>query len=249
MEDIGEVIYYRCTNCGFTISKTHCELDNYKWEKLNSDFHHFIEREYVRVQMQSHQPPYLQQALMIAVLSSNGIINSKNMLDYAGGYGTLSNILKKYFNINLPIYDPYIHQNDTNLYITKDLLKKYKVVINSAMFEHITTRTILDEINNCVEEDGCLIIHTVICENIPKDPNWFYLKPPVHCAFHTNKSMEILMQQWNYQASVYCPTSKCWVLFKKRRSDIQKKINAINQAFQNDYFYYKDGFVDYWKGF
>jgi hypothetical protein len=36
MEDIGEVEYYKCENCGFTISKTHQELDNERFENLNS---------------------------------------------------------------------------------------------------------------------------------------------------------------------------------------------------------------------
>ena len=35
MKHIGEVDYYKCSNCGFTISKTHQELDNKKFEKLN----------------------------------------------------------------------------------------------------------------------------------------------------------------------------------------------------------------------
>ena len=43
MEDIGEVNYYKCTNCGFTLSKTHCNLDTERWNKLNFDFHHFLE--------------------------------------------------------------------------------------------------------------------------------------------------------------------------------------------------------------
>ena len=65
------------------------------------------------------------------------------------------------------------------------------------MFEHITCRNDLEKINKSVAEEGCLILHTVICERIPNDCDWFYLDPPVHCAFFTNKSMDILMQQWN----------------------------------------------------
>ena len=92
-----------------------------------------------------------------------------------------------------------------------------------------------------------MIINTVICENIPQNENWFYMDPPVHCAFHTNKSMSILMLQWNYEASIYCPSAKSWVLIKKAKSNIKEKIESINKELQTEYFIYKKGFVDYWK--
>lgn len=90
MKDIGEVKYYKCENCSLTISKTHKELEQNKWEKLNFDFHHYLENNSTDI----NQPPYLEQALLIKILSENGIINSENMLDYAGGYGSLSKLLK-----------------------------------------------------------------------------------------------------------------------------------------------------------
>jgi len=112
--------------------------------------------------------------------------------------------------------------------------------------EHVTKREHLDGINACVSENGRLIIHTRISEEIPKDPNWFYLLP-VHCAFHTNKSMSLLMQQWGYVSSIYCPTARLWVLLKNENQNLFKLIQAINNEFQNEYLYGKLGFMDYWK--
>ena len=43
------------------------------------------------------------------------------------------------------------------------------------MFEHITKREHLEHINSLVKDDGVLIIHTLVRENIPKDPFWFYV--------------------------------------------------------------------------
>ncbi|MBL4706050.1 MAG: hypothetical protein JKY54_16105, partial [Flavobacteriales bacterium] len=100
-----------------------------------------------------------------------------------------------------------------------------------------------------VSEDGCLMIHTVICENIPKNPDWFYFGPPVHCAFHTNKSMEILMEKWGYKSSIYCPSAKSWVLLKRESKEILESVEAINVELQTEYLICKTGFVDYWKGF
>jgi hypothetical protein len=107
----------------------------------------------------------------------------------------------------------------------------------------------LDNLNNLVKNSGCLIIHTVICENVPNDPDWFYLRPPVHTAFHTNKSMGILMDQWNYHSSIYCPQSKSWVLMRDNIKDIESKITSLNHELQENWFFWKKGFMDYWKGF
>ena len=263
MKEIGKVEYHKCTNCGFVISKTHSELSFESWNKLNADFHHYIEQHYMEsegleiqelnsssysVPRKINPPPYLEQVMMLYVLSKNEIISHSTILDFAGGYGTSSKLLKKYFNLEMNVYDPYIQNYDVD-YISIDTIKKYSIVFNSAMFEHIIKRDDLEKLNSLVTEDGCLILHTIVCEKIPNDPNWFYLEPPVHCAFHTNKSMTILMQQWGYIDSIYCPTSKCWILFKKESKERYKKINAINTELQQRYLFYQQGFVGYWKGF
>lgn len=249
MKDIGEIKYFKCSNCGFTQSKTHAELSKSQWEKLNFDFHHYLEGNSFIDEQRINQPPYLQQAIMLNVLAKNDIIGSDSMIDFAGGYGTLSDILFKYFDINLAVYDPYVQNNKRDIYVPKYKLGKFKVVFCSALFEHLTTRVAFDEINNCVADDGCLILHTVICENVPADEDWFYFAPPVHCAFHTNKSMQILMEQWNFKCSIYCLPSKSWILFKTEPEMLQNKVEIINRSLQYDYLIYKKGFVDYWKGF
>jgi len=246
MNDIGEVEYYKCPNCSLTMSKTHKYLDHSKWEKLNYDFHHYLENNKTDI----NQPPYLEQALLISILSKNGIIDSNKMLDYAGGYGSLSKLLKKYFGIELPVYDPYVQNDDFVEYISQKDLTSYSTVINSALFEHIVDRESFDNINSLVSEfNGAMMIHTRISEDIDVNPNWFYLEPPVHTTFHTNKSMEILMKQWGYKSSIYCLAARSWILLKNDDKEIERKINNINQELQTEYLVYKKLFVDYWKGF
>ena len=247
MREIGRVDYHKCNRCGFVFSKTHFDIDESKWNNLNYLFHHYIENPDNDNIL--NQPPYVEQAIMISILGNNGIINTNSMIDYAAGYGTLSNILDKYFNLDLPIYDSYVKTEKSSRHIRKSELETYKTVINSAMFEHVLSRESLDLVNNLVDKDGCLIIHTVVCENVPNDPNWFYLDPPVHSAFHTNKSMKILMEQWGYSSSIYCPPSKCWLLLRDNIEDVEEKVVAINKELQSKWFYCKNGFVDYWKGF
>lgn len=247
MQEIGPIEYYKCDNCGFVLSKTHQELDFEKWCTLNNRFHHYLENP--QNDIKCNQPPYLEQAMMINLLGKNSIIDLKSTVDFAAGYGTLSKILLKYFSINLPIFDPFIHSENTINNIESSELGLYKTVINSAFFEHILKRDDLERLNDIVHEEGCLIIHSVICETVPKDPSWFYLWPPVHTAFHTNKSMGILMEQWGYSSSIYCPKAKSWVLFKIDNLEIESSINKINRDLQSEWFIFKRGFVDYWKGF
>ena len=247
MMGISPVHYHRCTHCGFVRSKTHADLDPVRWAKLNSDCHHYSENP--ESEYRGNQPPYLEQAMMLFLLGKNGIIEVDDMIDYAAGYGTLSRLLENHFQTQLKIFDPFIQNGDSSRYIIEKDLRTYQTVINSAMFEHILQRDDLDRVNALVANDGCLVIHTVICETVPKDPNWFYIRPPIHTAFHTNKSMGILMDQWGYHSSIYCPMSKCWVLLKKRDSTVADRLKILNEELKSDYFYFKKGFMDYWKGF
>ena len=53
-------------------------------------------------------------------------------------------------------------------YISSGDLRQYGLVINSAMFEHVRKREELERINDLVAKSGILMIHTVVCENIPR---------------------------------------------------------------------------------
>jgi hypothetical protein len=95
-KDELKVDYYRCEECGFVLSETHKEMDKKQWEELNTSWHHHFTQN--RNASISNPPPYLDQAVALMLLSENGAINIESALDYAAGYGTMENILKKYFN-------------------------------------------------------------------------------------------------------------------------------------------------------
>ena len=251
-DQLNKSEYYKCSNCGFTFSKNVYEMDYNSWCELNLKAHSEFESQNVKSRL-TNQPPYLAQAAMINMLIEDRIIGggSSDILDYAGGIGSLARILSRYYHREILVYEDYMNEfnNDGCVkYINKDQLQRYDVVINSAMFEHITKREHLEHINSLVRDDGVLIIHTLIRENIPKNPNWFYIAP-VHCSFHTNKSMQILMDNWGYTHSIYSPISKCWVLFKKDNENcdkLEQYVESINNLLQEEYLFYKVGFVDYW---
>jgi len=246
MTKIGDVDYYKCEHCGLVLSKTHGDLSHAEWVMLNNQFHHLLENTTSSI----NQPPYIHQAMMLNVLSKNNIVDMNSCIDYAGGYGTLSRVLAKYSDLHLPVYDPYVRDEKFSEYVDKEDLTVYKTVVNSALFEHLLNRQSFDEINSLVSNDeGAMVIHTVICENIPKNPDWFYLDPPVHTTFHTNKSMEFLMKEWGYKSSIYCLSAKSWVLLKVAAEEVKEKVIQVNDELQEEYLILREGFVDYWKGF
>ena len=247
LSGIGKVDYYKCRSCGFVLSKTHAEMESLKWEILNRNYHTYGESP---DNIKEHNPPpYLEQAMFLKVLMNNSII-SGNILDWGSGYGTLAGIMDKYFNVKIKVYDKYMQRAESKGidYIQQSGLSHltFDTVISSAVFEHIRNREDMEEINKCVADNGALVVHTVVCEEVPKDPDWFYLGA-VHCAFHTNKSMKLLMDQWGYKSSIYCPLAKSWVLFRENRTNINQLVKKINLEFQFQYLYYKNGFMDYWK--
>lgn len=238
------VDYFLCPHCGFVCSKTHFDMELGKWEKLNIDLHTIYNT--ILNDPSNNPPPYFEQAIMLTILRKFNFIPKNDWLDWASGEGTLSKILDKCFSVRLDNYDKYIKPL-INPISEKDMInKKFKLIINSALLEHITNIETLNTLNNLVSENGVLAIHTLVRDEIPKDPEWFYLLP-VHCAFHTNRSMSILMRKWGYTCSVYCFAAKTWILFKGIPEDIKKSVQEINSVLRKEYILFKEGFVDYWK--
>ena len=244
------VDYYRCPNCGFVLSGTHRRMSTETWSALNKSWHHHYENHLE--DKVSNAPPYAEQALALQMLARNGVVDLDDALDYAAGYGTLSRFLARYFDRRLRIFDRYVHDPLATREVDEGSLGRYGLVINSAMFEHVLDRAALDEVDGLVSDTGVLMLHTVICERIPRDPNWFYLAPVVHTAFHTNRSMTLLMAQWGYAASIYSPLAKSWWIFKNGSpvlGHLEATVERINTELRMKYFHYQAGFVDYWKGF
>jgi hypothetical protein len=239
-----DVDYFKCENCGFVGSKTHFEMPIKQWQNLNFEAHSYYNK--IKTDPNNQPPPYLQQAVMLQVMRDHNFFSSEKWLDWGSGEAKLAKILDKYFSQKLLSYDKYITPNINSVRFDEIENKRFDLVINSAVFEHATNRLIVEEINNYVSKNGSLAIHTLVREEIPKDPNWFYLLP-VHSAFHTNRSMKILMAEWGYKCSTYCVPAKMWVLFRISPVNLEKKVREVNSSLGFEYLLFSKGFMDYWK--
>jgi len=241
---LSDVDYLKCMNCGFCASETHFEMSDTKWGDLNNEYHsasHLrTDNPYNRNQR------YFNQALMLSLSVNKNLISEGSWLDWGCGIGKVSMLLDEFFGITLRTYDKY-YSPDINEIAEKELVSRsFDLVLNTAVFEHVRSRSTLDEIESYVAEGGCFAIHTLVPEAVPKDPEWMYLLP-VHCAFHTNRSMQLLMDQWGYQCSVYNEHAKLWILFRQDAEQIGSVVTQINKSLGWEYLHFKAAFMDYWK--
>ena len=242
--DLTGVDYWKCSNCGFCASKTHFDMLSDEWAALNDTFH--SDNHYREDNPYNRNQRYFNQALMLSLMSKKGLIENGRWLDWGCGIGSVSLLLRDYFDSELMTYDKYFSPQLNAISKEKLIENDFNLVVNTAVFEHVRTRSTLDEIESYVSDSGCFAIHTLVPGSVPQDPNWMYLLP-VHCAFHTNKSMEILMKQWGYSCSTYNEHSKMWVLFREDIESVQLKVNVLNRSLGWDYLHFKNGFMDYWK--
>jgi hypothetical protein len=240
---LSDVDYRQCPHCGFVVSETHLEMSAEEWQTLNSRFHR--DEAVMENNPQNRPPPYFDQALMLHLLRSEELLENSQWLDWGAGSGKLSSILAHYFGRQLLNYDKYLPSSVNSVMDEWLQPRGFNVVVSSAVFEHVRSRDTLNEIESYVAPGGALAIHTLVRGKIPKDPNWMYLLA-VHCAFHTNQSMEILMKEWGYTCSVYSELSKMWVLFREDPGAVQQKVQRINRNLAREYLHFKAGFMDYW---
>lgn len=242
-DSLADVEYHRCPDCGFCASKTHLDMPDAAWVRLNTGWHDAnnlkVENPWGRSQR------HFNQALMIHLSHRQGLIGSGRWLDYASGQGGLSRQLHAHFGLVLQSFDKFIQPTSFPITSSDLVERSYTLVTNTAMFEHARDRATLDEIESYVEEGGCLGLHTLVRGAIPSDPDWMYLLP-VHCAFFTNRSMDLLMQQWGYTCSVYNEHAKMWIWFKSEPGLVAGQAAALNRSMGWEYLHFKSGFMDFW---
>jgi len=229
---LGTAEYWRCANCGLVICKTLYDMSQRDWRLLNDCYHNSLFKLAVddprRPMRLRGRERLCRQADTIGALTRKGLIPiDRQWIDHGCGNGVLAEALA---SRGLPVikYDPYLGYSPEGV-----LEKQYGLVISTAVFEHLRERAVYDEIAGLVADNGVLALHVLVRESIPQDPTWFYLLP-VHCTFFTNKSMQLLFDQWGFEASLYHVPSRMWFWFKK-------DVEPIGG------FHYKRGFMDYWS--
>jgi len=242
--NLRTVDYWKCRECGFVASKTHFDMKDSDWQELNVRFHE--DNNDRQDNPYNRNQRYFYQASMFYLTSRYGILPTGEYLDWGSGPGDLSDRLNTLFDIKMNNFDKYIEPVLHSL-TESDLVKRgYALVANTGVFEHVRSRETLDEIESYVLPEGCLAVHTLVREAIPQDPNWMYLLP-VHCAFHTNSSMQHLMLEWGYTCCTYNEFAKMWCMFRTAPDEVEAKVSLLNTKLGWEYLHFKAGFMDFWQ--
>ena len=243
---LNRVSYVRCGNCGFVQAQTLLDLPIPAWERLNEDFHRSYRLGgYLNDDPRWNERIQKQAEVIARVAAENLLPQTRPWLDFACGDGALADQLARG---GLPTrkYDPYMQRNNDQALQVKDLTKAgFDVIINTSFIEHLRDLRELDTMLDLLASTGVLCLHTLVRENIPMDPSWFYFLP-VHVSFFTNQAIRILFNRWNFSVSIYHVEARLWFFFKQANPVLESAARALSLR-TGEHYLYTTGFLDYWK--
>lgn len=244
--NLGDVDYWRCDACGFVLSRTHAEMSPAAWDELNRLCHETYQGQEANALDPRWKSRLAAQALSLSELAGAGLLNPEGRwVDYGCGDGALSALAARDHGLRLLKHDAYMAAGDDYLPTAAMTPGSFDFVISTSVFEHLTRRKDWDAVEALVAPAGAFGVHTLVADEVPQDPSWFYLQAP-HCAFFTNAAMSRLFDDWGYRCSIYNVASSLWVWFRDDPEEVRAKVEALNAVAATPYPF-KAGFLDYWK--
>ncbi|MEQ9859872.1 class I SAM-dependent methyltransferase [Pectobacterium cacticida] len=252
VKNIENAEYLKCPVCQVVVSKTHFEMTSTEWEELNEKIH----SGYQGLDSSEDDPKWLMrldaQSKAISQLYNDGILERDhiNAIDYGCGDGKLVKLLES-DNIRVGMYDKYmttamLERDNSLAYLRNEDVegKIFDLVITCSVLEHLRCIDDVNAIFDLVDKrKGMFAFHTLICEDVPQDPEWFYLSP-VHCLFFTNKSMSILFDRFEFKGCLYNVEAQMWFFIYNESMLERFKKSALGNESQ---WLFSDTFIDYWK--
>lgn len=242
MKHLDACDYVRCENCGLVIAETLYDMPHEQWELLNHECH----AAYQNTDALDVDPNWLtrlkSQANLLERLIQLGVIEqSARAVDFGAGDGKLSDYLAEKISApRLMKFDAYMARPNENYLPAESLTpESFDFVITCSVFEHLLGAEDVEKIFALLKSDGTMALHTLICEEIPRDVNWFYLQP-VHATFWTNDAMKKIFRRYNFKGCAYHVESRLWFMFRS-----QEKFSRLKNSARD--FVFADDFVDYWK--
>ena len=249
MKHVDKCEYVCCENCGLVVSKTVYEMPREQWEKLNYECHSALFNKgeidyrdidpnvFVRFETQSD---------FFSELVKHGIFKPDwKAVDYGAGDGTLADMTnKKIGTAWLKKFDAYMEARDEN-YLSEVSPKSFDFLVSSSVFEHLNgIEGDVDRIIELIKPTGIMGLHTLICEEVPQNPNWFYALLPIHCTFWTNKATQILFEKAGFKRCAYHVEARMWLMFRNVEDFERLKSSADKLT---GTLVFSENFVDYWK--
>lgn len=179
------VTYYRCSACGLVL------LPEPTW--LDEAYSDAISSLDVGLLMRCQRLARFTAALLHAEGLSDG-----RSLDWAGGYGALSRLLRDR-GFDFRHFDPYC-QNLFAKGVEGDLSEPYDLVTAYEVLEHLSRP--LEALRAVSDRTDRLLFSTYLLPDPAPEPGeWWYYAPESgqHVTFHTRTSLEILAERLGYR--------------------------------------------------
>lgn len=178
--------YHICTQCKFTFAPT-----MYLWTDKEFSTRIYNE-EYIKVdpEFKDDRPNRVSKDLISAFPTCASIRH----LDYGGGSGTLSRILKLN-NWTSTYYDPFFMEC---IYHTNKQGYKYNLITAIEVFEHTKDpQKLMKDISSMLSSSGLLILTTLLSDR-NLSINWNYIAPRNgHISIFSQQSLRLLAKQYN----------------------------------------------------
>jgi hypothetical protein len=174
-------VYYICPNCGFI------QTENPYW--LEESYSKAIAKADTGIMMRNLQNSY-------DLLFFTKFIKCANSLDFGGGHGILTRIMRDY-GFNFFHYDKYADNFFADSF-EGSLDNKYDLVTSFENFEHFVEP--MEEIEKIMAMTDVLYFSTcLVPDNIPLIKEWWYYSPSTgqHISFYSKKSLEIIAKKYN----------------------------------------------------
>lgn len=209
-----KIKYYFCNNCGFLQTEDPFWLDEAYRESINLSDTGLIQRNILFSKITTD--------LIYLFIGSD-----KKYLDYAGGYGIFTRIMR---DIGFDYYWDDIYT--TNLFSKgfeyKKEIGEISLITSFESFEHFVNP--IKEIEKMLEISSNIFFSTEIIPNIvPKPYEWSYygLSHGQHISFYSLKSLELISKK--YKLNLYSNKVNLHLLTKKKINPLLFKI-IINKS-------------------
>jgi SAM-dependent methyltransferase len=185
--------YMLCSRCGFCFAPqiANWSLEEFE-ERIYNDQYIKVDPDYVDAR------PRLNAANLISLFGEHA--GSIRHLDYGGGSGLLSSLLKE-SNWNSSSYDPFVNRD-----VNPEEIGKFDLVSAFEVFEHVPEpRELMKKLRSILSSSGMVVFSTVVSDgNIYPNQrlNWSYASPRNgHISLFSRQSLHLLAEENGFHFS------------------------------------------------
>jgi len=208
------VYYYLCGNCEFCFAPEFGEwtLEQFA-EKIYNNRYVDVDPDYLAVRPQANA-----ENVTTAFKGKKDFIRH---LDYGGGNGMLSDILKQE-NWDSTSYDQFVN---TDIDISG--LGKFNLITAFEVFEHVPdVNTLMSQLNLLLEDEGIVLFSTLLSDgHIKRNQriSWWYASPRNgHISLFSQSSLAMLAKKYNFNAGSF--SQNMHLLFRENTPEWAKHL-------------------------